>query len=205
MQLVAPVRGHHQRQVVRAGASSSSPATATASRPSSAPSRSEGAGDRRVAHHEHARRAYHGLEEDLDRPAGQARVLDRHRALLARDLPALGADLGLVAEREDPQQQRLSALDRLQGVGAHAVLRAGAADEALDRPVAEHERDVPGLHARRALRADHGRGHERLAPLGELARPPGHGLRHHCGGSARPCIAAQTRAGVQGMSMCSTP
>ena len=44
-----------------------------------------------------------------------------------------------------------------------------------------------------------------LALVGELPRPPGHGRGHHCGGSGRPCMAAQTRAGVQGMSMWSTP
>ena len=36
---------------------------------------------------------------------------------------------------------------------------------------------------------------------GELLRPPRERVSDHCGGSGRPCIAAQTRAGVQGMSM----
>src|SRR5207342_2289945 len=71
--------------------------------------------------------------------------------------------------------------------------------------VAQHERDVPGLHARRTLRAYDCSGHEHCALGDELLCSPRHGGAHHCGGSARPCIAAQTRAGVQGMSMWSTP
>src|SRR5262249_30568768 len=43
-------------------------------------------------------------------------------------------------------------------------------------------------------------GDERPDLVRGLARDDG-----HCGGSARPCIAAHTRAGVQGMSMWSTP
>ena len=34
---------------------------------------------------------------------------------------------------------------------------------------------------------------------------PSSGTATHCGGSALPCIAAQTRAGFSGMSMCATP
>ena len=85
------------------------------------------------------------------------------------------------------------------------MLGTRAADEALDRAVGEHERSHAGLGARRALRVHDGRGHERLALSGELLRAAREGRGHHCGGSGRPCIAAHTRAGVQGMSTCSTP
>ena len=145
------------------------------------------------------------LEEHLDRATGQARVLDRRRSLLVGSLPT---DAVLLAGRsvgKYPQQQRLSALDRQQGVRADALLRAHAAHEALDRAVVEHERDVARLHARRALRANDRGDNERRALRCELLRPRRHGADGHWGGSARPCIAAQTRAGVQGMSMWSTP
>ena len=99
------------------------------------------------------------------------------------------------------QQERLLGLDRLQRVEPHGVLRADAADEALDRPVRVHEPDAPRLHAGRTLHAHDGRHHERLTLRGELLRPPCERGSDHCGGSGRPCIAAQTRAGVQGMSM----
>ena len=94
-----------------------------------------------------------------------------------------------------------SALDGLQRVEAHGVLRAVAADEALDRPVRVHEPDAARLHARRSLHAHDRRHHERRALRGELLRPSCELGSDHCGGSGRPCIAAQTRAGVQGMSM----
>ena len=41
----------------------------------------------------------------------------------------------------------------------------------------------------------------RRAGLAELLRGRLEGTRDHCGGSARPCIAAHTRGGVHGMSM----
>ena len=86
-----------------------------------------GAGDRRLAHHEHARRGEHRLEEDLQRAAGQARVLHGHRALGRGRLVVAG---------QDAQQQRLAGLERAQRVQAHALLRARSADETLDRAVA---------------------------------------------------------------------
>ena len=49
---------------------------------------------------------------------------------------------------------------------------------------------------------------ERFAPGGEFFRLGGKclcGGGHQIGGLARPCMAAQTRAGVQGMSICVTP
>ena len=81
------------------------------------------------------------------------------------------------------------------------MLRADAADEALDRPVGLHQPDVPRFDARRRLHAHDGCDHERRVLRGELLRPPRERVSDHCGGSGRPCIAAQTRAGVHGMSM----
>ena len=92
----------------------------------------------------------------------------------------------------------LSSVVRVQ---ANAVLRAHAADEPFDRAVGVHEPGAARLDARRALHAHDGRDHERRALGGELLRPPDELVCDHCGGSGRPCIAAQTRAGVQGMSM----
>ena len=87
---------------------------------------------------------------------------------------------------------------------ARTLSCAHAAHEALDRAVLQHERDVARLHARRALRANDRGDHERRAPRCEpRARVD---TAPMVTGAARPsCIAAQTRAGVQGMSMWSTP
>ena len=71
---------------------------------------------------------------------------------------------------QDPQQQRLAALDRLQRVQANAVLRAHAADEPLDAAVLVHERDVPGLGARRMLDPHHRGRDECRALRGQLLR-----------------------------------
>ena len=78
----------------------------------------------------------------------------------------------VLGERQDPQQHGLAALDRLQGVGADAVLGARAADEPLDRAVGQHQRDVARPHARGPLGADDRGRHERRALRGELLRPP---------------------------------
>ncbi len=91
VQLVAPVRGHHQREVAGPGIERVAVRRHRVE-PQLGAEPQDGAGDRRVAHHEHARGGHHGLEEDLDRPARQAGILDRHRAVLARHLPALRAD-----------------------------------------------------------------------------------------------------------------
>ena len=159
VQLVAPVRGDDQREVARPGARGRRRPTATISSSSSAPMPQQRRGDRRVAHHQHPRRRQRRLEEDLDRAARQAGVLDRDRAVLDGDVPPSAPML--LAVGKDPQQHRLAAVERDQRVGAHALLGADAADEAVDRAVGEDERDAPGLDAGRALRADHGRGHER--------------------------------------------
>ena len=103
--------------------------------------------DRRVAGDDHPRRRQERLEEHLDRAARQARVLDGDRAFVVGDLVTGRRGSGWVGFRrhvrrvlsspravgQDPQQQRLAALDRLERVQAHAVLRADAADEPLDR------------------------------------------------------------------------
>ena len=106
---------------------------------------------------------------------------------------------------QDPQEQRHAAFERLERVEAHAVLRAHPADEALDRAVREDEPHGAGLYARGPLHAHDGRDDERRPLRREPLRPPVELVPDHCGGSGLPCIAAQTRAGVQGMSTCVTP
>ena len=69
--------------------------------------------DRRVALDQDPGRAQDRLEEDLDRAAGQARVLHGHGAVLAGNL-LIGRSGALLAEGQDPQQHRLAALDGLQ-------------------------------------------------------------------------------------------
>ena len=131
----------------------------------------DGLGSRRRADHEHARRGQYRLEEHLDHASRQAWILDDDGAVLGGEVMAR-APLAVLGERQDPQQYRLAVLQRLQRVGAHAVLGADAADEALDRSVGEHERDVSRLHARRPLHVHHRRGHERRALGAELLGPP---------------------------------
>ena len=114
VQLVAPVGGDDEREVAggRLGvvAVGRGPDRGRAPRRSgSAPRRvgvsptttTRGAGGRR-------------LEEDLDRPARQAGVLDRHDPLLVADLDALGTGVvrHLGGIGQDPQQHRLAALQR---------------------------------------------------------------------------------------------
>ena len=81
VQLVAPVRRDDEREVAGPRLEAMPPSTPTTSSPSSAPIRRTAAGDRRLADDEHPRRGQHGLEEDLDRAARQARVLDGDGAL----------------------------------------------------------------------------------------------------------------------------
>ena len=160
-------------------------------------------GDRGVTDHQHPRAGQHRLEEHFDRTSRKAGILNGHRSVgigRTRARPA-----ALLAERQDPKQHRLAALHRHQRVGPDAVLGADSADEPVDRPVLEHQRDASGSHAGGSLGAHHRGGCEYRAFGRELLGPPGHGRSHHCGGSGLPCIAAHTRAGVQGMSTCSTP
>ena len=72
---------------------------------------------------------------------------------------------------EDPQQQRLPALDRGQRVEPDAVLRADAADEPFNGAVGMHEAGAGGRDARRTLHPHDGRDHERRPPGGELLGP----------------------------------
>ena len=67
------------------------------------------------------------------------------------------------------------------------------------------ERDVACVRARRALGAHDGRGRKRRALRGELFSSPRQRVISHCGGCAFPFIAAHTRAGKHGMSMCLMP
>ena len=56
--------------------------------------------------------------------------------------PSIGGALAVAGL--DPQKQRLTGLQHVQGVQPHARLGAVAADEALDRAVAEDEAPAPG-------------------------------------------------------------
>ena len=139
--------------------------------------------DRRVAHDEHPGSREHRLEEDLDGASGEARVLGRHGSLLDFDLATGGRIFAGWPVGNDAQQNCLLGLKRFQRVHANALLRAHAADEPLDRPVAEDECHISRLDARRALRADDRRGHERRARCCELPCSLREGLGHHCGGT----------------------
>ena len=132
-----------------------------------------------IALHEHPRRGQHRLEEHLDHPARQARVLHRHRALLALDLRGPSSRTAAIRSSD-----RLAGLERPQRVRAHAVLGADAADEALDRPVGEHERGVAGLDARRAAatRTTVAVTNGRALAASSCARRDERRV-HHCGGS----------------------
>ena len=97
----------------------------------------------------------------------------------------------------------------LQAVLPHRGLDAVPADEALDLAAGQHQGRIPGVGAGGMLGADHRGVHERLTAGGEVVRPGREGICQSAscqiGGLARPCMAAQTRAGVQGMSMWTTP
>ena len=204
VQLVAPVGGDDERKIAGPRRRRRRPARSTASSPSCAPisrtasavgvaptTSTRGAGSTGSRNTSITPPDKHGFWTTTA-PSSAVKSIAR-------------AALAVLGERQDPQQHRLAALQRLQRIGAHAVLGADAADEALDRAVGEHERDISRLHARRPLHVHHRRGHERRAFGTELLGPPRESRRDHCGGSGRPCIAAQTRAGVHGMSTCSTP
>ena len=158
-------------------------------------------GDRLGAHDVHARGGQGRFQEDLDCAARQATVEHGDGAvlvgvLLARDLFLRG---------QDAQENGLTGLHRGPGEQPDAVLGADAADEALDVSVARDEGDVACVSARRALCAHDGRGGKRRALRGELFSSPRQRVISHCGGSARPFMAAHTRAGKHGMSMCLIP
>ena len=151
-QLVAPVRGDDQREVVvgrlDVGAGHGRPRRGRARRPSRASAPAIGVSPTTSTRGE----ASIGSRKISSEPP------DRH------GFCTVTAPLGrrrVVVAGQDAQQQRLAGLQRAQRVQAHALLGARAADEALDRPVAEHERGVARAHARRALRAHHGRHDER--------------------------------------------
>ena len=109
--------------------------------------------------------------------------------------------------RRDAQQQRLARLQRAQRVQAHRRLRAGPADEALDRAVGEDQRPRrPGARSSARCARHHERLHERDARRLELG-----GARASRGSitaAAPPSRAASpsTRGrACSGMSMCRTP
>ena len=98
--LAPAVRGHHNRHVVlRLVDADLVPKALT--------ERNQCKRDRRVAHDADAWLGQPRLEEDLERAAGQARVLDGHRALFGR---------ALAVARDDPQHERLARLEHAQRV-----------------------------------------------------------------------------------------
>jgi hypothetical protein len=104
--------------------------------------------DRGVADHVHARARDPRLEEDLQRAAADAGVVDGDRAVDRGALAVAGLDT---------QQEGLARLHHAQGVQAHTRLGAVAADEALDRAVRGDQRGGTGAHAGGAAGA-HDRG-----------------------------------------------
>ena len=158
----------------------------------------QGLGDRGRPVDQQQRCGQLGLEEDLQGPAGQARVVHGQHPVLVR--LRLGGDA---------QQQRLAGVQQRQALRAHRRLGAGPADEALDGAVAEHEGLVTGLGRRGPLGADHA-GQDERHPLGaQRRRPRLDGRSAHVIArsvrNGRPCIVRQTWAGVSGMSACTTP
>ena len=168
--LVVPVGGDQDGGVV--GARLGPLGRVLLDRIAEAPSQvGEGLGDRGGADHAQDRRGQARLQEDLERPSAETGVLDGHSAVLDRRL-------GLGAAREDPQQHRVSGLERAQRVQAHGRLGAGAPDEAVDRAVRADLRGVAGPDARRALRPHDGRLDEGCP----ACRGPGF-HQHRCVGS----------------------
>ena len=106
-----------------------------------------------------------------------------------------------------PDQRRVE--DRRERLARLGLADAGLAlqQQRLRKAEAEEHRGRQALvhevvHLREPLRQRLDVGRE----VAQLARClSGDVARAHCGGSARPCIAAQTRAGLHGMSMWSTP
>ena len=143
--LPATVRGHHDRgrtaDVERLQAGLDREAERTAER-------HQGGGNGRGADDDQPGRRDDGLQEHLEAAAGQARVRDRDDALLLHLTRRAGGDA---------EQERLAADEHVQGEPAYGGLGAGAADEALDDPVAVHERGVAGMCAGRVQRPHHGR------------------------------------------------
>ena len=114
----------------------------------------QGGRDRRDTDDSHGGRREMRLQEDLERAAAEAGVLDGHRPLIGLRFPLRGG-------RQDPKQQGVAGFHRAKRVEADRGLRAGAPDEALDRAVGTHDRRVTGPDAGRALRPHHRRRYER--------------------------------------------
>src|SRR3954447_4228192 len=194
--LAATVRGHHHGDVAVLGLDLGAARDGLDVQPDPLADRGQRHGDRSLSEGQHARSGQARLEEDLDRPARQAVVVNRHGPLLRGRLAVAG---------HDPQEQRLAGLQHARRVQPDRGLRAGAADEALDRAICEDDGAVARADARRPLRAHDDRRDERGPRRDQRvrsARPLG---VRHCGGAAFPFIASHTRPGVAGMSMWWTP
>ena len=100
--------------------------------------------DRAVADDRNQRRRPPRLEEDLQRPTGQARVVGHQ---LAR--------YRILGSRADPQDHALARVEHGERVRPHRGLGAVAADEPLHRPVRQHDRLVAWVGARRLLGEHH--------------------------------------------------
>ena len=96
-------------------------------------------------------------------------------------------------------------LEHAERVQPHRRRRARAPDEPVDPSVGVHDRRVARVGGGRTLGAHDRRHHERAALRCELGRGLLELGTDHAGGSGRPCMAAHTRAGEQGMSMCARP
>ena len=127
--------------------------------------------DRGVTEHDDHRQGHRRLEKDLERAAGQARVVYGHHAILVGPTGIIRTKI--IRRRRDTYQPWLPGRQRLQRLGAHRRLRAIAADEPVDLAVGEHERRVARLGTGRPLRPDDGRPHEGRAARGERRSPRG--------------------------------
>ena len=147
--------------------------------------RGQGAGDRGVADDRDPWGDGLRVEEDLQGASAQAGVV-------ADDHAVERVALGEGQAGQQAQQHALPRLQRPRGLEPHGLLRADAADEALDRAVGEDERGVAGADAG-GLGGAHDRGdHEGHAGRDERFDAVG----------GDQGMASQTREGVHGMSMC---
>ncbi len=96
----------------------------------------DGVRDRGVADDFHQRLRQLRLQEDFQRTSGQARV--------DGELRTRGVGKMLAVIGKHPQQHRLAVDECSERSSANGLLRALAADETLDRAVAQHDRVVTG-------------------------------------------------------------
>ena len=156
--------------------------------------------DRSVARHDDEQGGHDRLQEDLERAAGQARVVDRELARLLTPRASGVIRSSIVSPESSSASACARTVDSAQVPPTKPSHRA----------VGQHDRLVARLRRRRSLGQHHPGEHERapgrLAARGAVvltAQIELHGSGHSIARSVRnglPCIARHTAAGVSGMS-----